>query len=143
MRFCDSGLQIEAGQDGSRQQKFPDQATFRACILWLILAVLASSSGCATYCSCCQWYRNGFKVGPNYLKPAAPVAEDWIDSADRRVSRDPAHDAAWWQTFKDPVLNRLVEEAYRQNLTLREAGMRVLRARGQSLRGEYSHKRKP
>ena len=131
MQFPDNELQIEAGQGGPPHQKFQGQVTARACILGLILAVLASSSGCATYCSCRQWFCNGFKVGPNYLKPAAPVAEDWIDSADRRVSSNPSHDAAWWQTFKDPVLNRLVEEAYRQNLSLREAGMRVLEARAE------------
>ena len=131
MRFPDNELQIAAGQIGPPRRKFRGRVTACTCILGLILAILASSSGCATYCSCRQWFCNGFKVGPNYLKPAAPVAEDWIDSADRRVSSDPSHDAAWWQTFKDPVLNRLVEEAYRQNLSLREAGMRVLKVRAE------------
>ena len=129
MRFPENAFQVNAAQGAPSPQKFLAQMTPRACILGLILAVLATSSGCATYCSCRQWFSNGFKVGPNYLKPAAPVAEDWIDSDDRRVSSDSSHDAAWWQTFKDPVLNRLVDEAYQQNLSLREAGMRILEAR--------------
>jgi NodT family efflux transporter outer membrane factor (OMF) lipoprotein len=37
----------------------------------------------------------------------------------------------WWGLFNDPVLSRLVEIAYAQNLTLRGAGVRVLEARAQ------------
>ena len=37
----------------------------------------------------------------------------------------------WWNVFNDPVLSRLVEIAYQQNLTLRSAGVRVLEARAQ------------
>jgi NodT family efflux transporter outer membrane factor (OMF) lipoprotein len=35
----------------------------------------------------------------------------------------------WWRVFNDPVLDRLIESAYEQNLSLREAGARVLAAR--------------
>jgi len=38
-------------------------------------------------------------------------------------------DCHWWTVFNDPVLSELVQTAYRQNLTLREAGFRVLEAR--------------
>ena len=37
----------------------------------------------------------------------------------------------WWGVFKDPILNDLICTAYHQNLTLREAGFRVLEARAQ------------
>ncbi|MGI9429389.1 MAG: efflux transporter outer membrane subunit [Bythopirellula sp.] len=76
-----------------------------------------------------QWISNGFKVGPNYCQPAAAIAPDWIDADDRRVLHDPVDHAAWWATLNDPVLNLLVAEAYRQNLTLREAYARVTAAR--------------
>lgn len=76
-----------------------------------------------------QWVANGFKVGPNYCSPSVQVADDWIDSDDKRVLADPVDHEAWWASFNDPVLNELVAEAYRQNLTLREAGARVLEAR--------------
>ena len=35
----------------------------------------------------------------------------------------------WWRTFHDPVLNRLIEAAYAQNLSLQIAGVRILAAR--------------
>ncbi|MCE9567357.1 MAG: efflux transporter outer membrane subunit [Planctomycetes bacterium] len=86
-----------------------------------------------------EYVHNGFKVGPNYQRPAAPVAPDWIDAADIRVSKDPEELSRWWTVFNDPVLNALVCDAYRQNLTLREAGFRVLQARAQLgiARGEF------
>lgn len=79
-------------------------------------------------CGLKQWKANGFKVGPNYCKPVADVAPDWIDAGDERISTGPTDASNWWMVFNDPVLNDLVLEAYAQNLTLREAGMRVLEA---------------
>jgi NodT family efflux transporter outer membrane factor (OMF) lipoprotein len=76
-----------------------------------------------------EYISNGFKVGPNYKKPTAPVAEHWIDAGDVRVRSEDADDSHWWTVFNDPVLNDLVQSAYQQNLTLREAGFRVLQAR--------------
>jgi len=74
---------------------------------------------------------NGFKIGPNYCEPPAPVAETWIDADDERIGGESAADAHWWSVFDDPVLNELIESAYQQNLTLREAGFRILEARAQ------------
>ncbi len=37
----------------------------------------------------------------------------------------------WWTVFNDPSLNDLICTAYHQNLTLREAGFRILQARAQ------------
>ena len=78
-----------------------------------------------------QWIRNGLKVGPNYCPPHAPVASRWIDAADARVRSEPADDSQWWQVFHDSSLDELVWTAYRQNLPLKEAGARILMARGQ------------
>ena len=78
-----------------------------------------------------KWAGNGFQVGPDYRKPAAAFADNWIDSDDPRVIDQPPDHADWWSVLHDPVLNQLVNEAYQQNLTLREAGMRVLQARAQ------------
>lgn len=76
-----------------------------------------------------EYIRNGFKVGPNYRKPAAATAETWLESTSKKVSSDHADLTAWWTVFGDPVLNDLVETAYRQNLDLRTAGTRILEAR--------------
>ena len=62
---------------------------------------------------------NGLKVGPNYCRPPAPVAQDWIDAADVRVRKDDDDLSQWWTVFTDPVLDSLVCSAYQQNLTLR------------------------
>ena len=94
-----------------------------------LLAYLALASLCG--CSLKEWARNGCKVGPEYCRPVEPVASEWIDYSDSRVKSSPVDLAAWWTTFSDPALNRLVETAYLQNLSLREAGARIMEARYQ------------
>jgi NodT family efflux transporter outer membrane factor (OMF) lipoprotein len=93
----------------------------------MMLAFACALSGC----SLPQWARNGFKVGPNYCEPVAAIADDWVDSNDPRVLGLPPACPDWWTVFQDPMLNELVHIAYQQNLTLREAGLRVLQARAQ------------
>ena len=78
-----------------------------------------------------EYVQNGFKVGPNYRKPPAAVASNWIDASDKRVRTESDDLSKWWTVFNDPVLNDLICHAYNQNLTLREAGYRVLQARAQ------------
>ncbi len=78
-----------------------------------------------------QYLANGFKVGPKYCRPAAPVEEHWIDAADKRVRNDLQIPCRWWRVFDDATLNRLVATAYAQNLSLRQAGFRVLEVRAQ------------
>ena len=97
---------------------------------YMVLAVLwVASCGCQGYMG--NWCRNGFKVGPDYCKPAAPVACDWIDAYDERVRQELPDNPAWWTVFNDPILNGLIEDTYRQNLPLRVAGMRVVEAQRQ------------
>lgn len=83
-------------------------------------------SGCT---SLRDYVHNGFKVGPNYVQAPAPLANDWIDAKDKR--KDPGDLSHWWRVFNDPVLDDLMCDAYRQNLTLREAGYRIMQARAQ------------
>jgi outer membrane protein TolC len=80
-------------------------------------------------CSLQEWYRNGLKVGPNYHRPPAPVAPEWIDCGDPKIRCEPADLSAWWTVFEDPNLDSLIDTATRQNLTLRVAGARILEAR--------------
>jgi NodT family efflux transporter outer membrane factor (OMF) lipoprotein len=93
---------------------------------WLGAAVL--NSGCVTT-GPLDWVRNGFKVGPNYSRSPAPVAEDWIEAKNPNVQERHLQD--WWRVFEDATLNSLVDTAYEQSLTLRIAGTRVLEARAQ------------
>jgi NodT family efflux transporter outer membrane factor (OMF) lipoprotein len=92
------------------------------------LTLLLIAAGCT---SPLEYVRNGFKVGPNYCKPPAPVAQQWIDAGDKRVGTEPADLSKWWAIFNDPALDSLICSAYQQNLSLRAAGMRVLAARAQ------------
>jgi len=100
-------------------------------------AMALSQSGCT---GLREYVQNGFKVGPNYCRPPARVAERWIDADDKlhRVKSESDDLGQWWTVFKDPVvqsedpvLNHLIFTAYRQNLTLRQAGFRILEARAQ------------
>ncbi len=90
--------------------------------------MLISLSGCT---GPFEYVRNRFKVGPNYQRPAAATAEDWIDANDARIRQEPIELALWWTVFQDPALDRLINCTCRQNLTLREAGFRILEARAQ------------
>jgi NodT family efflux transporter outer membrane factor (OMF) lipoprotein len=87
---------------------------------------------CLSLCGCTsisEYVHNGFKVGPNYKEPPAPVAQKWIDADDKRFSSALDDHEQWWQNFNDPTLDKLICDAYEQNLTLKEAGMRILQAR--------------
>ena len=77
------------------------------------------------------WIQNGFKVGPNYGRPPAPVAPEWIEANDARVQGRQLRDGDWWNVFGDSTLNSLIHTAYQQNPNLRAVGTRVLQARAQ------------
>ena len=93
-----------------------------------VIALAVCLCGCT---SVTDYIHNGFKVGPNYCRPAAPVAKTWIDANDARVKTNQVDLSRWWTVFNDPGLNALICTAYHQNLSLRAAGFRVLEARAQ------------
>lgn len=77
----------------------------------------------------------GCMIGPDYVRPDTRLASGWTDTHDPGV--DPSSAGAeqlhreWWTVFGDPVLTELIETAYRQNLDLLAAGVRVLQARAE------------
>ncbi|PYN36938.1 MAG: transporter [Candidatus Rokuibacteriota bacterium] len=73
----------------------------------------------------------GCMIGPNYQRPKVSVSPNWGETGDQRVSTESTTYRDWWRAFNDPVLDRLVARAYRDNLTLQQAGVRVLQARAQ------------
>ena len=85
--------------------------------LWLALALPLCCGGCL--------------VGPDFSSPSAPVAEKWLEADNPSVDTRNQEYRDWWTVFHDPVLNRLIGIAYNQNLTLVDAGTRVLEARAQ------------
>jgi NodT family efflux transporter outer membrane factor (OMF) lipoprotein len=73
----------------------------------------------------------GCKVGPDFTEPKASVAAAWLESGSPSVHTDHQDYRQWWTVFNDPTLDRLIDLAYRQNLTLLAAGTRVLEARAE------------
>lgn len=72
------------------------------------------------------------KLGPDFTAPDLTTPEKWsITKSDlfRKPSKDDS--TAWWSVFNDKTLTVLIEKAYRQNLTLLAAGLRILEARAQ------------
>ena len=93
-------------------------------------------------------------IGPDFKTPEAKLVDEWAPDDAPGISNQSATDAQWWTVFNDPVLDKLVETAYAQNLTLQIAGLRVLEARAQlgvvtgnlypqsqALSGNYSYNR--
>jgi len=61
-------------------------------------------------------------VGPDYKRPAVDVPTGW------RLSEKEAQDlaqTAWWEQFKDPILNNLIATALRENKDLMIAAARI------------------
>jgi NodT family efflux transporter outer membrane factor (OMF) lipoprotein len=91
-----------------------------------MLAAAILTSGCT---SLKDYVNNGFKVGPSYGQPEACTAKHWLDAADVRMREGEEPINRWWTVFNDPTLDHLIQCAVEQNLSLREAGFRVLEAR--------------
>ncbi|WP_338826919.1 efflux transporter outer membrane subunit [Bradyrhizobium sp. 27S5] len=68
-------------------------------------------------------------IGPDFAAPVAPLAEKFRGADNRSVKSGPREYEHWWEGFRDPTLNKLIQIAYNQNLTLESAGTRVLQAR--------------
>ena len=86
------------------------------CLCFLLLLVL---SGCAA-------------LGPDYTRPEAPVETDWTESASSLITSESPVEPQWWKTaFQESELDKLIEIALQQNLSLRSAGLRVLQSQQQ------------
>jgi NodT family efflux transporter outer membrane factor (OMF) lipoprotein len=71
-------------------------------------------------------------LGPEYTRPEAAVEADWPETSDPKITSESPVDPQWWKTaFNEPELDRLVETALHQNLSLRSAGLRVLQSQQQ------------
>jgi len=69
-------------------------------------------------------------LGPDFVTPDAPIQQTWQEQT--ALARDGEVDLnKWWAVLQDPVLNQLIESAYRQNLSIQVAGLRVIEARAQ------------
>jgi len=71
---------------------------------------------------------DGCTVGPSFHQPVSRLEDGWLEAGHPSVRTDTGVPERWWEVFGDPVLVRLVETAYAENLTLRSAGLRVVEA---------------
>ncbi|MFZ4698470.1 MAG: efflux transporter outer membrane subunit [Candidatus Methylumidiphilus sp.] len=74
---------------------------------------------------------SGCMVGPDFQRPKAQLAGQWMETGTPTVDTHHRQDRDWWLSLKDPVLSNLIGLAQRQNLSLRSVGVRVLQARAQ------------
>jgi NodT family efflux transporter outer membrane factor (OMF) lipoprotein len=93
-----------------------DSNLYRLCLVLLVFATLIA--GCVM-------------VGPDYRQPPVTISPNWLEVDDQRVKTGAADHRDWWKVFNDPILDRLIDTAYRENLSLQVAGVRVLEARAQ------------
>lgn len=109
-----------------------DSRDHRTAHRWFLTVCVAIAAGLLAGCtSVSEWWHNGFKVGPDYRRAAAAVADGWIDADNPGVKSAAADYSHWWTVFNDPALDTLVHTACQQNLPLKIAGLRILEARAQ------------
>lgn len=69
-------------------------------------------------------------VGPNFKEPPKKFSSQWLKN-DAQVKQSPVKNANWWKAFNDPILTQLIQQGYRNNISLQSAGVRVLQMRAQ------------
>lgn len=57
------------------------------------------------------------------------IADKWIEDEDSQLIPYPPAHPEWWSELNDPILNNLIQAAYEQNLSLQEAGWRIMQSR--------------
>ena len=71
-------------------------------------------------------------LGPEHQTPDAQIPETWSEQESELFQKPSQEESIlWWKRFNDPVLNMLVQTAYKQNLSLLSAGLRIMEARAQ------------
>jgi multidrug efflux system outer membrane protein len=88
--------------------------------LLIVLLILSLLAGCT--------------VGPKYHRPSVSTPDVFRGVADPNAPADPKSlaDLKWFEAFKDPQLQNLINTAFTQNHDIREAVARVSAARAQS-----------
>ncbi len=78
----------------------------------------------------CLWLLSSCTtLGPEIKRPDAQVSPGWSESENQVLTGVSDGSSQWWHLFNDPVLNRLIDLAAQQNLTLQTAGLKILEAR--------------
>ncbi len=87
---------------------------------WQSTSLLSTAVGALFFLSACT-------VGPDYSEPEMQTVMGWADSNDAFVDEQ-ATDIRWWASFEDPLLEKYIATAIRENRDLRASENRVRRA---------------
>ena len=90
---------------------------FAATAVFLPMVMILTLSGCT--------------VGPHYRQPKAEMPVQWSEASPSETAPVSVDIGRWWNVFKDPELDSLVERAVENNKDLKIAGARVREARAQ------------
>lgn len=71
----------------------------------------------------------GCMVGPDYQRPEIELPTRWSESANAVASPEQQDMTRWWQTFGDPTLTYLIDQARTGNRDLSQAQARLHEAR--------------
>jgi multidrug efflux system outer membrane protein len=71
----------------------------------------------------------GCSVGTKYIAPEVDLPCEWNPEHAEEFSEEPIDLYRWWESFNDPILNAIIEQAANQNLDLHLAMTRILEAR--------------
>ena len=87
-------------------------------IFFLIPLIIFSLSSCVT-------------VGPDYTAPQMDTPENWRAGSSENVSSEEYDKnlSEWWKNFNDPVLASLINRAMKNNLSIKQAAIRLSEAR--------------
>lgn len=86
------------------------------------LLIALTAQGCASFP----------QAGPDYATPELSAPEHWTEASTRISNADPS--AQWWRAFNDPVLDRLIADAFAHNYDL--AALRANLRRARALRSK-------
>jgi len=77
----------------------------------------------------CVMMFSACSFAPEYVRPDQEIAKEWkaIDDATQKV------DSVWWKTFKDPVLDALIDEALINNQDIAQAVANLASAEAQAM----------
>lgn len=81
-------------------------------------------------------YLSGCMVGPDFSRPATqmvdqyktPAQGEFTDAVQTETSKT-LNPVAWWESFNDPTLTKLLKQASGENITLQSAAVRIYQAR--------------
>jgi len=81
----------------------------------------------------CLMVSSCITVGPDYKNPALHSPAHWAELKENSQPAVALEQAAWWKSFNDPLLDRLIDEAVKTNFDIRQAQARIVQSRAEAV----------